>query len=99
MAINYFAPIQLDDYKLGHPYQYAKNITEVYANQTARSGKLSNIPNSNGIITFGLQMFLLDYLIEDWNIDFFLRDKDEVLRQYSEDSGLPLHQLGHIAAL
>ena len=99
MAINYFAPLMLDDYKLNHPFQYPQDTEEVYANQTARSGKLSNIPNSKGVINFGLQMFIIDYLIEDWNIHFFLEDKDYVLRKYSQESGMPLAKLGHISAL
>lgn len=99
MAITYFAPLMLDDYKLRHPEQYPKNTQEVYANMTARSGNHSNIPGSKGIIFAGLQMFNIDYLVNDWNNHFFYRDKNEVMEEYSIDSGLHLSKLGHIAAL
>lgn len=99
MAIKYFAPLMLDDYKLRHPEQYPEDTEEVYSNMSARSGRLSNIPLSKGIINFGWQLLALDYLIEDWNNTFFSVDKKEALLEYSTNSGLPMNKIGHIAAL
>lgn len=99
MAIKYFAPLMTDDYKLRHIEQYPEDTEEVYSNMTARSGRLSNIPNSKGIINFGWQLLIMDYFIEDWNNGFFNRDKKEVLLEYSLNTGLPIHKIGHISAL
>jgi nicotinamide phosphoribosyltransferase len=71
-----------DAYKIGHINQYPTGTTEVYSNFTARSGKLSNVPGSTGIYFVGLQHFLKSYLIDDWNNNFFLKPKEEVLRKY-----------------
>lgn len=73
---------QKDCYKIGHIQQYPENTNEIYSNETARSGKLANIPNSKGIYFVTLQYFILDYLIDDWNISFFNKDKYEVVSKY-----------------
>ena len=99
MAIKYFAPLMLDDYKLRHHEQYPQDTTEVYSNMTARSGKLSNITNNKGVVFFGLQLFILDYLIDDWYDHFFNVDVEEVLALYSSDSGMKLSELEHIRNL
>lgn len=99
MAIRYFAPLMLDDYKLRHHEQYPKDTTEVYSNMTARSGKLSNIPNSKGIIFFGLQLFIIDYLIEDWDNHFFNRSEEAAINAYAKHSGMSIESLEHIRQL
>lgn len=99
MAINYFAPLMLDSYKLNHFEQYPEGITEVYSNFTARSGKHSNIPNGKGIIFFGLQLFILDYLIEDWNNHFFKLSEQDAVDIYAAESGMDLKKLMHIRNL
>ena len=63
--------MQKDVYKEFHVYAYHPEVSEVYSNFTARSGKLSNVPDSKGIIFVGLQAFMIDYLIEEWNTGFF----------------------------
>jgi len=77
-----FAPHAKDFYKAGHREQYTIGTNLVYSNFTARSGKWSNIPNNKGIITVGLQYFILDYLIKDWNETFFNKPKNEVIKKY-----------------
>ena len=99
MTIEYFAPLMLDSYKLNHHEQYPKGTTEVYSNFTARSGKHSNIPKGKGVVFFGLQLFLLDYLIEDWSNHFFNVPKSEALETYSKYSGIALNKLEHISDL
>lgn len=73
---------QKDCYKIGHVHQYPKGTTEIYSNLTARSGNRSNIPGSEGVYFVGLQYFILDYLIEDWNYSFFFKPRDKVVAQY-----------------
>jgi len=99
MTIKYFAPLMLDSYKLNHHEQYPKGTTEVYSNFTARSGRHSNIFGSKGIVFFGLQLFILDYLIEDWSKHFFNVPRKAALEIYSEYSGIPLNGLAHISKL
>lgn len=64
---------QKDSYKIGHIHQYPPGTTEIYSNLTARSGNRCNIPGSRGVYFIGLQHFILDYLIEDWNHTFFFK--------------------------
>lgn len=71
-----------DFYKSGHRKQYNPGTTRVYSNLTARSGKHSNIEGGTGICFVGLQMFIRDYLINDWNDNFFSQPKDEVVGLY-----------------
>ena len=68
--------LQTDSYKLTHPDQYPKNTQIVYSNITARK---SRDPSINEVVVFGLQYFLKEYLIKDFNDNFFNRDKEEVV--------------------
>lgn len=73
---------QKDAYKIGHHQQYPDNTSVIYANFTARSGKLSNVPDSKGIVFVGGQHFYIDYLIEDWNQSFFNKPIKKVVAKY-----------------
>lgn len=77
-----FAPHQLDFYKTGHHQQYPNGTEYVYSNLTARSGKHSNVENSKGIIFIGLQLFIKDVLIDEWNDTFFNVPKEKVINKY-----------------
>lgn len=82
--MSYLAPhLALDFYKTGHRQQYKPGTTKVYSNITARSGKHSNIEGGTGVCFVGLQMFIADYLIDDWNTNFFAQPKDEVVKEYA----------------
>ncbi|QHZ59759.1 nicotinamide phosphoribosyl transferase [Alteromonas phage vB_AmeM_PT11-V22] len=102
-----FATAHTDFYKKFHKFAYGEGITEVYSNYTSRSGKLSNT-NSNEVVFVGLQYFIKDYLIDEWNTTFFSQPKDEVISRIKLicDSGLnmdydvshfeDLHDLGYL---
>lgn len=47
---------------------YPEGTTKIYSNLTPRS---SRIPGIKGIVVFGIQAFILKYLIEDWDENFF----------------------------
>jgi nicotinamide phosphoribosyltransferase len=97
-----------DAYKIGHKDQYPEGTTEIYSNFTARSGNYSNVPNSKGIVFVGLQYFIMDYLIEDWNNTFFNRPIEKVVAKYKRrvsnilgydvnvDHVRALHRLGYL---
>ncbi|CAM4429134.1 nicotinate phosphoribosyltransferase [Pseudoalteromonas ostreae] len=68
------ASMQKDVYKEFHSRAYHPDVSEVYANFTSRSGKLSNIENNDKVAFVGLQYFIKSYLLEEWN-EFFKVDK------------------------
>lgn len=76
------ASMQMDVYKQFHRLAYHPDVTEVYSNFTSRSGKLSNIPGGDSVVFVGLQYFILDYIIEEWNQSFFNIPKRTAVRRH-----------------
>lgn len=68
-----------DTYKLDHRRQYPDGTTMVMSNFTARKSRRG----VDKIVFFGLQYFIQEYLIEQWNGNFFSRPLEEVLEKYS----------------
>lgn len=93
-------PILLKDgYKVGHIRQYPEGTTLVYSNFTPRG---SRVPGVEGVITFGLQYFLKEYLLRQFNEHFFDLPLSTVLPMYKRriDHYLgPGMNLDHIAEL
>lgn len=74
------SPIHYSDfYKTDHRRQYPEGTTEVYSNLTARG---SRIPEIDKVVVFGLQYFVQEYLVKQFNEQFFLRTKHEVMTAY-----------------
>ena len=70
-------PILLKDgYKVGHKFQYPEGTTLVYSNLTPRKSRNAEI---NEIVFFGLQYFIKEYLVRQFNENFFNKPKEEVL--------------------
>jgi len=68
-------PVLLKDgYKVGHKFQYPEGTTLVYSNFTPRKSRNAEL---NEIVFFGLQ-----YLIRQFDENFFQLPKDEVMRLY-----------------
>jgi len=94
-------PVLLKDgYKVGHIFQYPANTTLVYSNLTprkARDGKTEEI------VFFGMQYFVKEYLMKQFDENFFKADKATVLQQYKRRIenylGKDAITYGHIAAL
>jgi len=75
---------------------------------TARSGSHSNVPDSKGVWYVGMQHFILDYLINEWNDTFFSKPKEKCVKYYKRivSKGLAydvdcshieqLHDLGYL---
>lgn len=96
--------LKLDSYKLDHRRQYPKKTTLVYSNLTARSAAHFTSPSfDNKVVVFGVQGFVKDFLIAEWNEGFFQRPKDEVLAEYKRRTdnflGPDAVSTEHIAAL
>jgi len=94
-------PILLKDgYKVGHKFQYPEGTTLVYSNLTPRKSRDKAVDE---IVFFGLQYFIKEYLIEQFDTHFFKRPKEEVLKAYARriDTYLGKDSINydHIAAL
>jgi nicotinamide phosphoribosyltransferase len=75
------SPILLKDgYKVGHKFQYPEGTTLVYSNLTPRKSRSNEV---NEIVFFGLQYFVKEYLIHQYDEYFFKRPKAEVLKEYA----------------
>lgn len=79
---------QIDFYKSGHVFQYPAGTEYVYSNFTARADRLAPVLRKgparfdHRLVFFGLQGFILDFLIDSFNQGFFDRPKGEVIRAY-----------------
>lgn len=95
-----------DGYKVGHKFQYPEGTNLVYSNLTPRKSRNEAI---NEIVFFGLQYFIKEYLVRQFDENFFKRDKQKVLTAYkrridnylgkdaiSYDHIAQLHDLGYM---
>jgi nicotinamide phosphoribosyltransferase len=89
-----------DFYKVDHRRQYPEGTEFVYSNLTARGSRLSGVDH---VVVFGIQYFLMDYLIRRFNDGFFKQPKEKVLKQYQRrmdtSLGAGTITVEHIAAL
>lgn len=94
--------LAIDFYKTDHRSQYQKGTNLIYSNFTPRSFSRYK-GKSNLLVWIGLQVFIKDYLIREWNEGFFSRPKDEIVSEYKlfMDSTLGPDAINveHIAAL
>lgn len=93
----------IDFYKAGHKFQYPKGTSLIYSNFTPRKSRT----NIQEMTFFGLQYIVQEYLIEQFNKNFFERPMSEVLGEYRQvmDDSLggidtrhivDLHSLGYL---
>lgn len=91
----------LDAYKIDHRRQYAPNVELVFSNMTPRKTYRKNSPN--GVVAFGIQYFIKEYLIKQWNENFFKQPKETILKRFNRriNNYLGPNQVGdsHIAEL
>lgn len=102
--MSHFYPLNCADfYKAGHRQQYPEGTELVVSNFTPRSGKHGNTEDKAGIIFFGLQYFIKDFLIETWAKGFFNLPKENVVSWYKKRMDTSLGQdsipVDHIEAL
>lgn len=57
-----------DFYKIHHNRQYPEGMTKLYSNFTPRKSRIEGI---NDVVVFGIQHFILEYLIKQFNEEFF----------------------------
>ncbi len=70
-----------DGYKTGHLWQYPVGTSLVSSNFTPRK---SRVPGVDSVVVFGLQYFLLEYLVERFNSDFFYRPIGPIIDDYQK---------------
>lgn len=75
------SPILLKDgYKVGHKFQYPAGTTLVYSNLTPRKSRDADVDE---IVFFGLQYFVREYLMRQFDTLFFNQPREEVLKAYA----------------
>jgi nicotinamide phosphoribosyltransferase len=97
----------IDFYKPSHRIQYPENTSLVYANFTPRSDSHFNVPDigiyDKKVVVFGLQYFVKEYLINNFNNEFFNQPKEQVIAKYKRrmDMALGIDSIAvdHIEAL
>ncbi len=75
------ASMAKDVYKEFHRQAYHFDTKNVYANFTSRNGKLSNIKGNDKVGFVGLQYFIMDYLMEEWDL-FFTAPRDIAVKNH-----------------
>lgn len=68
-----------DTYKHTHPRMYPQNLTKLVSYLTPRKNMSPEFPN---MVFFGLQPFLMDYLVEGFNYQFFEKPLKYVEKKY-----------------
>lgn len=94
--------VTCDGYKLSHHFQYPKGTEMVYSNWTPRSCKY--FPEaSEGSVVFGIQYLVKEYLIKQFNENFFNLPKAQAIMEFHDrvDNfvGISNVGIGHIEAL
>lgn len=100
--------LNTDFYKMFHKEAYHPDITKVYSNYTSRNGRLSNVKNNEDVVFVGLQYFIKDVLIKEWNETFFNLPKKVAINyikritdnclgfEYDASHFEDLHDLGYL---
>ena len=90
-----------DFYKTGHKDMYPAGTNLIYSNFTPRSNK--HCPyGADKVVFFGLQGFILQWLVENFNEGFFKQPKEKVLAKYKRRMETSIggeFNTDHIAAL
>lgn len=58
----------VDSYKIHHNRMYPDGMTKLYSNLTPRKSRIQGVDK---VVVFGIQHFVLEYLIKKFNDDFF----------------------------
>lgn len=98
--------LSIDGYKVSHRRQYPRGTQLIYSNWTPRGSRISGI---NGVVFFGLQYFVQEYLMHRMQEYFFTRPRADIESEYrqfllrylgNDDEGVQhisaLHELGYV---
>lgn len=71
-----------DGYKLDHRRQYPEGTEYVYSNWTPRS--CHYMPDAEeGVVVFGIQYFIKEYLIKQFHLNFFDKPRDVAVAEFA----------------
>lgn len=76
---------QLDFYKTDHKRQYPEGTNLVYSNFTPRSSRLAPVLREfydEKVVVFGIQAWVISYLIREWQYGFFDLNKETACGMY-----------------
>jgi nicotinamide phosphoribosyltransferase len=76
----YPATLLCDFYKVSHREQYPNGTETIYSTWIPRSNKY--FPQADKVVTFGVQAFIKEYLINYFNENFFSRPLEDVISEY-----------------
>ncbi|MCK3657669.1 nicotinate phosphoribosyltransferase [Pasteurellaceae bacterium Pebbles2] len=71
-----------DFYKVSHKDQYPEHSEIIYSTFTPRSNQLA--PHLDRVVCFGFQAFIIKYLINYFNHNFFSRSQSQVVQEYCD---------------
>src|SRR5271166_6247418 len=71
----------IDWYKNEHVWEYPEDSEYVVSNFTPRS---THVLGDNSVVFFGLQYFIKEILIKEWNENFFNSPLKQVISEYKE---------------
>ena len=78
--MNYLSQMLLCDfYKISHREMYPQGTEYVYSTWTPRTSRIDGI---NEVVAFGFQAFIQDKLMDNFETNFFGRDKQDVIDEY-----------------
>ena len=89
----------VDFYKSSHSFLYPDGTSKIYSNFTPRK---SRMPGVDKVVVFGIQYLIKEYLIYQFNTQFFDRPLKEVLEEYTRQVHVDtdhiehLHKLGYL---
>jgi nicotinamide phosphoribosyltransferase len=69
----------IDGYKTDHRRQYPEGTEYVYSNFTPRQSRIEGV---DGVVVFGMQYFIKEYLIDRWNECFFSVPREKAVGEY-----------------
>jgi len=86
------AVAQTDFYKWFHKAGAIEGVDFMYGNYTSRNGRLSNIKDNKEVTFVGLQYFIKDVLIHEWDSTFFNLPKEQVISEIKRTAKYCLFQ-------
>ena len=89
----------VDFYKTQHHRMMPEGFTKLYSNFTPRKSRIAGIDE---VVVFGIQHFILEYLIKRFNNDFFNKPLEEIIIEYKRHCNVStehieyVHKLGYL---
>jgi len=91
--------LKTDFYKVHHNLMYPQGMNKLVSNFTPRKSRIECV---NEVVVFGLQHFVKEYLVKDFNDSFFNVSKKEIIEEYKRHCQIDtshiesLHDLGYL---